>query len=54
MVPPVYPITDAIIIIGVYTLFSVIYAFYIKYKKPDVARRAGKTVNLVDEEHNKI
>ena len=54
VVPPVYPITDAIIIIGVYTLFSVIYAFYIKYKKPDVARRAGKTVNLVDEEHNKI
>ncbi len=52
VVPPVYPITDAIIIIAVYTIFSIIYALYIKYKKPEIAKKAGKNVNLVDEEHN--
>jgi len=52
VVPPVYPITDAIIIIAAYTIFTVLYGFYIKYKKPEVAKRAGKNVNLVDEEHN--
>jgi amino acid transporter len=53
VVPPVYPITYAVLIIGVYTVFSVIYALYIKYKKPELARKAGKSVNLVDEEHIK-
>ncbi len=51
LVPPVYPITYAIMIIGIYAVFSVIYALYIKYKKPELAKNAGKSVNLVDEEH---
>ena len=53
IVPPVYPITYAILIIGVYTVFSVVYALYIKYKKPELAKKAGKYVNIVDEEHDK-
>ena len=53
VVPPVYPITYAILVIAIYTVFSIIYALYIKYRKPDLARKAGKSVNLVDEEHIK-
>jgi amino acid transporter len=53
VVPPVYPITYAIEIIAIYLVFSGAYALYIKYKKPELAARAGKSVNLVDEEHNK-
>lgn len=52
VVPPVYPITDAIIIIAMYTVFSAIYAVYTRYKKPKIAEMAGKNVNLVDEEHD--
>lgn len=49
--PPIYPITYAVIAIAIYLILSIIYALYIKYKKPEIARNAGKNVNLVDEEH---
>jgi amino acid transporter len=51
VVPPVYPITDAIYIIAAYTIFSIAYALYLKHKKPELVKKAGKSVNLVDEEH---
>ena len=50
VVPPVYPITEAIIIIAIYTIFSIFYGFYLKKKKPDIASNAGKSVNIVAEE----
>ncbi|SMD30340.1 APC family permease [Picrophilus oshimae] len=51
VVPPVFPITEALIVIALYTSFSIYYALRMKYKKPELMARAGKSVNLVDEEH---
>ncbi len=47
VIPPVYPITDGIAIIAAYTLFSILYALYIKRTKPEVVKNIAK-VNLVD------
>ena len=54
VVPPVYPITEAIIIIAIYTIFSIFYGFYLKKKKPDIAWNAGKSVNIVAEEELEV
>ncbi len=51
IVPPVFPITEAVIVIAAYTIFSLYYALRMKYKRPDLMVKAGKSVNLVDEEH---
>lgn len=48
--PPVFPITDAIIASIIYLLFAFAYARWIARNKPEVAARAGKSVNLVEEE----
>ncbi len=50
MVPPVYPITDGIVIIALYSIFAIGYSLYLKKTKPDKAKNAGLTVNLVAEE----
>ncbi len=53
VVPPVYPITDGIVIIGLYTVFSIAYALYMKKIKPEIVKNAGKRVNLVVEDEIK-
>ncbi|MCL4345130.1 MAG: APC family permease [Candidatus Thermoplasmatota archaeon] len=47
----VYPIAEAIIVVALYAVFSFIYALRMKKIKPELMARAGKSVNLVDEEH---
>lgn len=51
IIPPVYPITEAIAIVAIYSIFSAVYAIYMKITRPEIMKRAGKNVNLVDEEH---
>ena len=53
VIPPVYPITEAVIIIAVYVTFSVIYGLHLKRVHPEIAENAGKGVNLVEEERLK-
>ncbi len=48
--PPVFPITEAVIASIIYLIFALSYAVNIVIKKPDIAKRAGKYVNLVEEE----
>lgn len=48
--PPVFPVTQAVLISAVYTVFAVIYAMQMKARKPGVVERAGRTVNIVEEE----
>ncbi|MCL4437924.1 MAG: APC family permease [Candidatus Thermoplasmatota archaeon] len=48
--PPVFPITEAVLAAIAYLIFALYYARMIVRKKPEVARRAGKSVNLVEEE----
>ena len=50
VVPPVYPITDGIIIIALYSIFAIGYSLYLKKTKPGKVKNAGLTVNLVAEE----
>lgn len=50
LIPPVFPISDAIIGSVIYLIFAISYARWIVKTKPEVARRAGKSVNLVEEE----
>jgi amino acid transporter len=52
VIPPVYPISEAILVIAIYTIFSVTYALLMKKRKPELMVNAGKTVNLLDEEHD--
>ncbi|MGP6207251.1 APC family permease [Cuniculiplasma sp. SKW3] len=47
----VYPIAEAIIVVAAYTIFSLAYALRMKKIRPDLMAKAGKSVNLVDEEH---
>lgn len=48
--PPVFPITDAVVASIIYLVFALSYARRIVKHKPDVAKRAGRSVNLVEEE----
>jgi len=48
--PPIFPITEAVIASVGYLAFAIYYAVRTVKLKPDVARRAGKSVNLVEEE----
>ena len=50
IVPPVFPITEAVIGAIGYLIFAVYYAMRTVKLKPQVAARAGKSVNLVEEE----
>jgi amino acid transporter len=47
----VYPVGEAVLAIAIYTVFCIYYALRMKSKKPELMARAGKSVNLVDEEH---
>ena len=47
----VYPIAEAVMTVTAYTIFSFSYAFRMIKLRPDLMARAGKSVNLVDEEH---
>jgi amino acid transporter len=50
VIPPIFPITEAIAASVIYLAFAIYYAIRIKITKPEVARRAGRSVNLVEEE----
>ena len=50
VIPPIFPITEAIAASVIYLAFAIYYAIRIKITKPEVARRAGKSMNLVEEE----
>ncbi|MCL4314265.1 MAG: APC family permease [Candidatus Thermoplasmatota archaeon] len=50
LIPPVFPITEAVIAAVMYLVFAVVFAVRTVKLKPDVAARAGKSVNLVEEE----
>jgi amino acid transporter len=48
--PPVFPVTEAVIVAAVYLAFAMSYAVLLKIRRPDLVKRAGKTVNIVEEE----
>jgi len=50
IIPPVFPITEAVIGASAYLVFAIFYAIRTVKLKPEVAARAGKSVNLVEEE----
>ena len=50
IVPPVFPISEAVLASFGYLAFALLYAVRTVKLKPDVAARAGKSVNLVEEE----
>lgn len=50
----VYPIGEATVAVFIYTVFCYLYAVRMKRLKPDVMERAGKNVNLIDEEHGEL
>ncbi len=53
VVPPVYPITEAVIIIAIYVTFSIIYGLRLERIHPEITENAGKKVNMVEEERLK-
>ena len=50
IVPPVFPISEAVLASFGYLAFALLYAVRTVKLKPDVAARAGRSVNLVEEE----
>ncbi|MEM0140388.1 MAG: APC family permease [Ferroplasma sp.] len=50
IIPPVFPITEAVMAIAIYIVLMSIYIIVIGKKKPEIVKWAGKTVNLVSEE----
>jgi len=50
VVPPIFPYTQAVAASVVFLLFSVGYGIWIKRKKPEVYKKAGRRVNIVEEE----
>jgi len=48
--PPVFPISEAVMASFGYLIFAIFYAVRTVKLKPDVAARAGKSVNIVEEE----
>ena len=49
--PPIFPITEAVTVSVGYLAFAIFYAVRTIKLKPEVARRAGRSVNLVEEEN---
>ena len=52
LVPPIFPVTEAVLVSVLYTTFATLYAIWLKKRKPEVVKKAGITVNLVEEESN--
>jgi amino acid transporter len=50
VIPPVFPVTEAVATGALYLLGSSIYAFWIKKTRPQVLKTAGRRVNIVEEE----
>ncbi|MUM64241.1 amino acid permease [Acidianus infernus] len=48
--PPEFPVTQAVITGASVLIFSIIYTAWIRVKRPETYRIAGKTVNIVEEE----
>lgn len=50
VVPPIFPYTQAVFVSALFLLFSLGYGLWIKRKKPEVYVKAGRRVNIVEEE----
>ncbi|ARM76198.1 APC family permease [Acidianus manzaensis] len=50
IIPPVFPVTQAVATGGAVLIFSIFYAYWIKIKKPTAYKNAGMSVNIVKEE----
>ncbi len=50
VISPVYPITDAVALIAAYVIFTLVYSFRMQKLKPGVMEKAGKIVNIIEEE----
>ena len=48
--PPVFPVTQAVIIGAILLTFSIIYGYLIKIYKPQAYKNAGRLVDIVEEE----
>jgi len=48
--PPVFPVTQAVIAGAIVLAFSIYYTYWIRVHKPEAYRKAGKRVNIVEEE----
>ncbi|NON61154.1 APC family permease, partial [Acidianus sp. RZ1] len=50
IIPPVFPVTQAVLFGSAILIFSVIYTIWIKIKKQEIYANIGKSVNVVEEE----
>jgi len=50
IVPPVFPITQAVAAVAVYIVFMTVYIIWLSRKHPDIVKAAGRRVNLITEE----
>ncbi|MGC8608874.1 MAG: APC family permease [Thermoplasmata archaeon] len=50
IIPPVFPITQAVEAIFVYIIFMIVYIVFLSRRNPDAVRNAGRKVNLIAEE----
>lgn len=48
--PPVFPVTQAVEASVIVLIILIIYSLFIRYRKPWVLEKAGKRVNIVEEE----
>jgi len=50
VVPPVFPITQAVATVAVFIIFMVFYIMWLSRRHPDVVEGAGRRINLIKEE----
>ncbi len=50
IIPPVFPVTEAVATGALYLAGVSVYAYWIKKTKPQVLKNAGRRVNIVEEE----
>lgn len=54
IVPPIFPVTQAVLISSVYLVLAVLYVVVLSKKRPETVKRAGRLVNMVEEESGGI
>ncbi len=50
IIPPVFPLTEAVIAIAVYIVLMSVYIIVLEQRKPEIVKWAGKRVNIISEE----
>ncbi len=50
IVPPVFPITQAVEATAVYVVLMTVYIIFLSKRNPDVVKHAGRRVNIISEE----